>query len=207
LLPRHHHAATSIVVCWSPSHTAVASPEYRACSITTPMSVRRSAGHMPMTMEWMDACACCVRWPPHTWIRRRVAKHAHVLASPKSVSSVAVSASASGMALVWCTSTRRRRASHLDVSASASGMALVWCTSTRRRKTSHLGPSPPLWSRRPSSRYGSVKKLLCRGSFRTLLLCTLITSQGQLMCAIKRSSLKQVAVVEAGTRSSRRRRT
>ena len=91
----------------------------------------------------------------------------------------------------WCTSTRRRRASHLDVSASASGMALVWCTSTRRRKTSHLGPSPPLWSRRPSSRCGSVKKLLCRGSFRTLLLCTLITSQGQLMCAIKRSSLNR----------------
>ena len=144
-----------------------------------------------MTMEWMDACACCVRWPPHTWIRRRVAKHAHVLASPKSVSSVAVSASASGMALVWCTSTRRRRASHLDVSASASGMALVWCTSTRRRRVSHLEPSPPLWSRRPSSRCGSVKKLLCRGSFRTLLLCTLITSQGQLMCAIKRSSLNR----------------
>ena len=98
MLPRHHHAATSLVVCWSPSHTAVASPEYRACSITTPMSVRRSAGHMPITMEWLDACACCVRWPPHTWIRRRVTKHAHVLASPKSVS-VAVSASASGMAL------------------------------------------------------------------------------------------------------------
>ncbi len=114
------------VLCRSPSHTAVASPEYRACSITTPMSVRRSAGHMPMT-----------------------------------------------------------------VSASASGMALVWCTSTRRRKASHLEPSPPLWSRRPSSRCGSVKKLLCRGSFRTLLLCTPITSQGQLMCAIKRSSLNR----------------
>jgi hypothetical protein len=46
----------------------------------------------------------------------------------------------------------------MTVSASASGMALVWCTSTRRRRASLLEPSPPLWSRRPSSRCGSVKK-------------------------------------------------